>query len=912
MCATPHDHPVHRAERGGTFLAVLFVLLGSCLLLFAAFFLVAAISLLFDHDDFGAVVVALLFGAGFAALGLKFLRKGMNQGNAAGRESYVPDMHAPQSSSSQAAAAHLGAPEKKPKHEADADEKNSSPSSSDDRELISRELIAGSGSTNKPLATSSQSVGQSDEVIPADAADANSAGMPTVIETAASASPEHGFTVTVSAPPLPEQAPPKRKRGTVPAKNSTPSASDELAGLVTRSHNVFATLQDFVRHEVAKESAGNRHLTSMLQASGLMRWEDAPTIEAGRLARTHHFWLRMDTDSLSEADYDRFVSVEAALNVNQDLGGNRTFTVDESYPAIAHKVFSQLSNQHIAPYNPRQVIEAACPGRDVSELKGEWAVRANISSAAECAITPFRFSYDQRVNVEKGVAAISLETPRPRCMAIFTSDPKEQATLARSYALRLATLLASNTIDHSKLADRPLISTVYVNCHEAQSSQTLLSVRFDQASIDELTSLIGRGNSLEEGAFPSSEAIRASLGQDGWFEPVEPLLALDDELVSPKWRFDYPELNDNPTSDMLRAITGARKVSELGINENAARFAAWDKLYEEGGSSTEQLVSKLKRELYESRDITVNEACNRTIEALLDGSVDAQDEEKLRRIFVGGNTLEQAVALSEEILAESDEPEGIERVTTVLSEALSPLRSLGVYLDDSDTIYRYFGSVAERIRFNLDVDDHQRKVCLVPDAYFNALSTLSFVYGSLGEIEKAMECAEELCRIAPASIQASLRKVRILEHQSRTYEAADLLKSMLRLASTPRDAAICHYRLAFLEWKLGREDLAVACYERSLTWQTEISEQSHEELNDLLSSNENLHALKEDEVIALLAKEGIPLGCDASDLRRTLGAAANCIDEGIFWTAQPLVGLLFSATGDDVLMGVYHSLSPTL
>lgn len=716
---------------------------------------------------------------------------------------------------------------------------------------------------------------------------------------AASGTPEPVPTPVPSPSPAPTGAP----QGS--------AATEEVANLVTRSENLFASLKDLVRNERSHEATSRHHLASMLEATGLMAWDDAPVCEAGRLTRNHHFWIRQNVDEMSDEAYDRLVSIEAALSVNQDLGSlAATSTVEGSAPEVARRIFGTMTSQSIERYSLDASLDAAYPGASRSDVGGEWAVRASVASAAECAVTPFRVVHEERVNVAEGALAFSLEIPRPRCMAIFSPDFQMQVALARSYALRLSTLLARHAIAHSVLADEPLIKTVYVNCHEHGSDKTLLSLRLDDDVIARLTALFADPAALEGNAFPANEAIHATFGADGWFEEVEPFVTLDDELVSPSWRFTYPELVDRPTSERLRSITGARNVTELGINENAGRLAAWDELSAQGWENTEDIVSKLKEKMLQAEDITVSEACNRTIEALVAGSVDSSDTEELNRIFIRGTSLEQAVKTSEDALDESNGPSDPEKAVSVLTEALSPIESLGAYLDDTDTIYRYFGSISERIRFDLDIDDHRRTVKLVPDAYYNAICNLSIAYDELGDGDKAMRYADEMIRIAPATIHATMRKVRVLEHQERIFEAADLIKGILRLASTPRDAAICHYRLAYMEWKLGREDLGVACYQRSLTWDTEMSQQAREELDDLLSSNDKLRRLSDDEVASVLAREGIPLGCDESDKRRMLAAATLCVDEGVFWAARPLVGSLFNLNGDDVMMGVYRSLTP--
>ena len=164
-------------------------------------------------------------------------------------------------------------------------------------------------------------------------------------------------------------------------------------------------------------------------------------------------------------------------------------------------------------------------------------------------------------------------------------------------------------------------------------------------------------------------------------------------------------------------------------------------------------------------------------------------------------------------------------------------------------------------------------------------------------------------RLAPTSTYATMRKVRILEEQSRIYEAADLIVAALHHAVTPRDAAICHYRLAYMEWKLGREDLAAACYQRSLTWDTEMSAQAREELDDLLANTPDLKRPTEEQADALLAREGIPLGCVRTDGENTLAAAVACMDGGALISARPLMAVLFGMNGDDVVMGVYRSLN---
>ena len=705
---------------------------------------------------------------------------------------------------------------------------------------------------------------------------------------------------TVAPAPVPA---PVNERLTPSAQADPRGDAEEVASLVNRSDDVFATLKDLVRHEQATPGR-RRHLAEMLQATGLLEWDDAPRCEAGRLTRNHHFWIRLGADDLTDEEYDRLVSIEAALSVNQDLDSPTCMASDiDGACGEASGLLQRLVSQDIRPYDLAASIGTAYPDTPFDETPGEWLVRASFASAAECSVTPFRVVYDQRSNVAEGLMVVSVEVPRPRCMAIFSTQEADQVAIARGYALRLAALLAKQALSLSHK-----VSTVVVNCHERGSDDTILSVAFTDELLQRLMPFLTSYDMAANG-FPSDEAIHVRFDERGWLQPVEAHLTLDDPRLS-AGRFVYPELVDRATSAQLAAITGARKVSDLGINENAGRIAAWDELSATPWENTEEAVSRLREKLLSASDITVVEACNRTIEALVSGTEDAGNLEGLANLFIRGTSLEQAVRRANAALDDSEGPDNPEEAVRVLSEALRPIESVGAYLDDQDTVYRYFGSVAERICFELEINDRRRDVRLVPDAYYNALANISIAYDELEQYDDAMRYADEMIRIAPASIHAAMRKVRALEHQSRIYEAADLIKSVLRLASTPRDAAICHYRLAFMEWKLGREDLAVACYQRSLTWDTDMFSQAREELDDLLSSNASLHRLSDDEVSTLLANEGIPLGCTEADRRRTLAAATLCTDEGVFWAARSLVGILFGIESDDVMMGVYRSLTP--
>lgn len=379
----------------------------------------------------------------------------------------------------------------------------------------------------------------------------------------------------VSAVPIagnPQQA------ASAPSDIPTPvnSEAEDVARLVFRSTDLFATLRDLARH-ASSERSDKYHLATMLEAAGVMDWQDAPACEGGRLSRNTHFWIRMPVDGLSAENYDTLISAEAALNVNQDLPrmAKRPLT-DPAAEDACLKLMREMITQSIdhGPLTAEGL--RACYHDETATGTGDWLVRSVVCNAAECVRTPFRVVYELRVNINAGLVVLGLEAPRPACFAIFTADRGEQATYARAYALRLSTLLAAHAF---KASDR--VTRVVVNCHEHDSEETILSLDITPKVLESLTK-VTKKSILDEG-FPTDEHIRAQIDGEAWLAPVEPFVALSSPEALPDGAEIYPELDTRATSEAVVRNCGAKRVCDLGINENAIRIACWKKIRNELG-----------------------------------------------------------------------------------------------------------------------------------------------------------------------------------------------------------------------------------------------------------------------------------------------------------------------------------------
>ena len=113
--------------------------------------------------------------------------------------------------------------------------------------------------------------------------------------------------------------------------------------------------------------------------------------------------------------------------------------------------------------------------------------------------------------------------------------------------------------------------------------------------------------------------------------------------------------------------------------------------------------------------------------------------------------------------------DALEKVLTELESQVSPTLDMGLYLDDSDSIYRYFDSLSERVAYNLAFPNEPRKLVLIPDTYFMSLARMARAYNLLEQPEKAERYAQEAHRISPLGIDATLLLVRTLEDQSKVF-----------------------------------------------------------------------------------------------------------------------------------------------
>ena len=663
-----------------------------------------------------------------------------------------------------------------------------------------------------------------------------------------------------------------------------------VEALVQRSDDVVASLRDLVSH--GQTSADYGMLPALLARSGLMEWEGAPRFSANRLRRNRRWWMSCDVDELTEDGYDRLIALEGALNLAADLAEGACPDAPDDQGRI-EALFRDLASLSPLPAPEGRTFPAG-------EKGGEWAARLALSEWLENLPAPFRVVSAFQLNLDEGLACVDVAVPSPSCLALVAPDDEaRQAAEARRYAWRLALLVARGVFAASSRIQR-----VGVNCVSHGAHETLLSLLVGRGELD---GLLAGADAPGAGPAPG-ETCRVDVAEDGRMRPVRALLARSDSRLNPACRWDAVELDASDAPRAVREACGAARVSDLGINENARRVSVWNRLVGTLGSTTSDAVARLMSARDATEDSTVREACSRTCQALVDGTADASDHQALALVFVLGGPLDQAQRQALDLAGEDAGPADLERALGLLDAALVPLAQTGSYADGPTRVFRYFNSAAERVRFNRTVADG-RDVVLVPDAYYAAHSLAARVLTQLGRAEEAQVHADELARIAPITPDAALSRVRVLEAQERIFECVDVLVDALGYAATAREMSICLYRLAYMEWRLGRNRLAVACYERSMRLHGEIAGQAREELDELLDSEPGLGRLDPEECARELSAAGIPLG-DADGARHAMEeAAAACVDARLMGISRAYLAVALEVDRDDALLGVYRSLA---
>lgn len=675
-----------------------------------------------------------------------------------------------------------------------------------------------------------------------------------------------------------------------PAK-SAPSAFD-LA--MSRSDNIPASLKDLIDTNQLQRP----ELQEMLVRSGLLDARRVPDTKGFKFPKNKRYWLNARTKDFNEDQYNDFIALEATLNIADDIEALPAHYRDK---ALSEKISTVLRNILTKIPQPQNYLSAHAT---LSPNETDWNVRFFVASYLENLSLPFRqptlFAYDP----DTATLIFDTKVPAPRAFSFVSFAQNVQITYARAYALRVAAVLSSGILNNYPISR--IVINEFVNAH---TEHPILSCDVNATSLESLVSA-AQSPTLETGEFPQISCLRFSLTENGWFEPTEPYKALTSPSEEHPLFYAQAEVRDEAAPKDVQEITSAKRISDLSFREDCGRIETWNAIVAELGDSTAHAVAVLKNAQQSTKNTVTMEAFSRVIHALVSGSVDVSNKPELAHLFMSGSDLDGAIAHMREVF----DTEDVSRETfvaslKVLEEKLEPITNLGMYLDDTDSVYRYFDSITDRIDYNRTYSSDSRQVVLVPDAYYDANALLVRAYNQIDEPEKALRYAEECIRIAPLNADALLYKDRTLQDLSRNAEAAKLVRELIPYKLRQYDVAFLYYRLAYLEWRLGHGDIAVACYQQVLKMDTEFSYHAQDELTELMKTDPTLVKIDDDKLNEFFNIHGIPIDDQEARYQILRSAAIACTNNKIYAPAALLLHQALFITYDDETDAVRMSLT---
>lgn len=626
-----------------------------------------------------------------------------------------------------------------------------------------------------------------------------------------------------------------------------------------------------------------------------------PNLKVVRPHTNGMFYLRLPKGDVSYGDTLSMYSLEAALNAG--VLAEELFRLRP--PEDEEEIFAALDT--LGQRITAQIDDLSAPPR---EGDGEWAARLALSHAIECLRLPYRLIANFRMNLADGVAAIEFETTPaevfPRSALVngagivpTTSDMRAKALT--DYTIRLTALLAECAFAASEG-----ISHVWIAAIERtpESHACLVSADFDRKTIEGFT---GEPIPDVESLFAFSDAkVRL---ENGRLLPVTQDFSLDDERFCPPCRYEPVGLSIRTLDPQKAEALGSVKVSDLEIDEAARRERMAEdvakSILDDGTTTCEEAVRAVLALSVNTDDESLRRSATRTAQRLVEGTLDPEPMAILEALC-DDEGLVDAVTSAQELLANGQYDEAAD----IMRRALAPLDAVGAYSDTQTDEWRGFSSYVDRVLYNLKFAREGVITHLVPEAYIEAIITLSMALLASGNGDEALKLARRASAICPMGAIVRLHLIQCLDYLGYSEESRQQLVMLLLQAHDPEGLGFGYYRLAMSLFQEGKTGAARAAYQRAMAFMPQGANDALRAMGifivgpGIVTSRE----LTQKEMERTLAAEGIPFAPTEEISQAFMKAARASLDAEIFPVARDFMRVLGAISKDDVLFGVFRSL----
>ena len=673
-----------------------------------------------------------------------------------------------------------------------------------------------------------------------------------------------------------------------------------------------------------------------------------------------------------ESAINRFVLIARKLEEGADPGccsaSDQDISEIDACGAIDTQLFEAVAVQAPCAAHPADE-NAAAPNR-----AGEWDVRRSIGESIERFQLPVRFMVEYRVDVRCGKVAFEVVVPPAQLMPqrVYSSQAgswvdqsdAERARMALRYAEHVGMMLAAAAfhagcaIDEVAVCARELEAAGEGEPEGGETADTSNGEgagfggegdEFDGGSVIvepggngsgsgdavagsrdahplyqvKFTRSTCEGARFQEALKDDPEALFEECGARFGADAAD--FSLDDavDAEAKRIRGELPEVGSLAFGPREAKAFGAESLRDLRIHSDAQLRHAGERLADAiaRATSTTEAIRLAQTEQNAADDPRIFAACTRLMTDLLEGNVDAHDQNALVSCFMGEdpylNALRQARAV-----AQADP----HRAASILREAIRQAEESKRFADNSEAVHRMFDTYASRIIYNRERQgsapwrsglafphpDEGKRVELLPSSLAMCyLESVRLLEESFSHAEEAVQFGLRCIQVAPTYTPAYRQTARAYMLMGDVSTSSRMLRRCLEIATQPDEIALAYYQLAYVEWKAGKPALGVACYMKSMMTAPIYLAQCTIEMHRLMAET-GQGPIDREAVDAILAGEGVPIAPLDSLLDALDDAMRTAIDDNIFQVGQPLLALRLFYRPDDALVNVHKSLNAPL
>ena len=538
-----------------------------------------------------------------------------------------------------------------------------------------------------------------------------------------------------------------------------------------------------------------------------------------------------------------------------------------------------------------------------------WNNRVHFADLLESLKLPFRLETDFRLNASQDRALVQFRAPElelmpklkySRTLKTWLAQTKDEKAVEQSrYVSRLSSLIAS-----CFYAANPYLDSLLIQAEIIDNKQEKCLVSFNlNRKLASDSKALAHQSPFE---YIKTCSYESELKNNILIPQTDGLLSLNDPAYFNVDSFSAVERLHKDIPEFYQSDLHAQNTSELAIVEGINRLKyALELIYTNIGESASEKVSALLnlKKLFED-DEDLESAVDRTIAAIIDGSLENAEAYELAQYILAGSDLALSFMSASYQFAQGSTQKAYE----ILQEELDSLETDEPYKSSDTVRYHYFTNYLERIMFNKLSADDIREVVLVPDTYFESYMLAALCLLEMKNLSKAEEVLLRAQQLAPLNGRVANELARVYALQGKDTAAFKTLTEYLRYGCIPSEIGVSYLQLAHLLDKQQKHRDALICYALAAQIPSPAMNQAAHEYEENMRSNPSYENFDFESEVKRLENYGITLAPAKENLKLMEQAAKASVALEFFAPAYQILTIIGPISDNDLLYLVQQSL----